>query len=161
MLPESVDSMTRSRYSLEYVFSVSSMPNIFIDQIRAFAHKTVRDTTATGLMALPEDRLIFTKYLRILCKELCGLLQAEQRLVKLNAPAIVVGDLQGSLHDLLQIERHCFQAFPVVPENLIFLGQSVVPRPIDILNELIVEFHQATIVALSRTAPSVSSTCLP
>ena len=113
--------MNRNRYSLEYVFSISSVPNIFIDLVRDFF---LKQTKLIGLMAVQEDWTTFYKYLRLLCKEFGGIMQNEPKLVKLNAPAIVIGDIQGSLNDLLMIERYFFMSFPVIPENLVFLGKQ-------------------------------------
>jgi len=50
------------------------------------------------------------------------MLMHEHKLMKINAPAIVVGDLQGNLTDLIQLEKLFFQSFPICPESLIFLG---------------------------------------
>ena len=112
-------SMSRSRYSLEYVFTMGSVPNVFIDLIRDFYHRKDRQI---GLMTAAEDWNTFYKYLRVLFNELLTMLANEKKLIKLNAPSIVVGDLLGSLHDLMQVETNFFLSFPIVPENLIFLG---------------------------------------
>ena len=119
------NELTRSRYSLEYVFVLGSAPNIFIDLIRDFFDK--KDShKLTGLMATPADAPIFVKYLRVLCNEIGDVLAHEDKLLKINAPAIVVGDLRGSLRDLLALEKMFFQAFPIIPENLVFLGKCPV-----------------------------------
>ena len=68
------------------------------------------------------DWTVFSKYLTLLCEALKGLLQGEDKLVKINSPAIVIGDLQGNLHDLLVIEKHFWHSCPVVCNNYIFLG---------------------------------------
>ncbi|KAJ6218593.1 hypothetical protein RDWZM_009750 [Blomia tropicalis] len=118
--------MTRSQYSLEYVFTIGSMPIIFIDMIRDFHQKrtltTSSNTAQPGLMTLPEDQSAFVKYVGILCKEMNAMLAYEEKLIKINAPALVIGDLQGNLDDLLQLERVFFQSFPAITENLVFLG---------------------------------------
>lgn len=112
--------MSRERYSLEYAFSISSVPNIFLDLVRDFHYH--KSSQLTGLMSQAEDRSTFAKYLRILCTELAGLLQPQLKLIKINAPCVVVGDIQGNLNDLLRMEKMFFQSFPVIPENLVFLG---------------------------------------
>ena len=58
-----------------------------------------------------------------MCNEVITMMNQENKLVKTNSPAIVVGDVLGNLHDLLQLEQLLWQSFPVVPESLIFLGK--------------------------------------
>ncbi|KAF7488152.1 Serine/threonine-protein phosphatase PP-X -like protein 2 [Sarcoptes scabiei] len=121
--PVSESGMNSHKYSIEYVFNTSSVPNIFIDLIKDFYNKTkFQDNTQSGLMSLKEDWTIFSKYISILCEQLKGLLLAEDKLIKINAPSIIVGDLQGSLSDLFAIEQNFFQSFPVSEYNLVFLG---------------------------------------
>ena len=114
--------MSRSRYSLEYVFTIGSIPNLFIDLVRDFAIRQQSSTPLPGLLVGQDESGNFVKYLRLLCKELYSMLSHEEKYLKVPAPAVVVGDLQGSLQDLLQLERMFFQSFPILAENLIFLG---------------------------------------
>ena len=127
-------SISRSRYSLEYVFAIaSSVPNIFIDLVRDFHAKRSSAASAplavsnqqqqpSGLMTAPQEWHIFYKYLRVLCNDLSSMLTTEKKLIKINAPAVVVGDLHGSLADLLHLEALFWQSFPVISESLVFLG---------------------------------------
>ena len=122
--PVAADSMNEHKYSVEYVFGNSSMPNIIVDLVKDFYYKsrTSEGPKPTGLMTAREDWTIFSKYLTLLCEAVKGLLQAEDKLIKINAPALVLGDLQGNLHDLLVVEKHFFQSYPAIPNNLVFLG---------------------------------------
>lgn len=121
------DGMNEHKYSIEYVFGNSSMPNIIIDLVKDFYHKWKGPNVEgvakpIGLMASREDWTVFSKYLTLLCESLKGLLQSEDKLVKINAPALVIGDIQGNLHDLFVMEKHFWHSFPVVANNYIFLG---------------------------------------
>lgn len=115
--------MNEHKYSMEYVFNNSSVPNIFIDLVKDFYHKSnFEGSKLTGLMTAKEDWTIFSKYLTILCEDLKGLLSAEDKLIKINSPTVVIGDIQGNLMDIFSIEKIYFHSFPVIPHNLLFLG---------------------------------------
>lgn len=116
--------MNAHKYSIEYVFSLNSVPNTFLDIIKDFYNKSINPggEPSNGLMSAKEDWSVIVKYVSILCGELKGLLTNETKLPKINSSAIVIGDLQGNLHDLFEIEKHMFQAFPATPYNLVFLG---------------------------------------
>lgn len=117
--------MNEHRYSMDYVFGSSSMPNIIADMVRDFYHKS-RDAGAvgkpTGIMSSKDDWPIFAKYTNMLCEAMKGLLQNEEKLLKVNAPALVLGDLQGNLHDLFVMEKSFWQSFPAMPNSILFLG---------------------------------------
>lgn len=112
----------RRRYSLECVFTIGSVPTIFMDLIRDFFEKqaTLR---LSGLLSTEPEWPVFAKYLRVLVKEFGQLAAQEDKLLRVNGPAVVVGALGGSLRDLLAIQRHFYPSFPVVPEAaFLFLG---------------------------------------
>lgn len=116
-------TLTRSRYSLEYVFAMGSTSSIFLDLIRDF-HIKHQDNAVAGLMTRPQEWNILHKYLSFMCKEMSALLAQEKKLLRLNAPVIVTGDLNGNLDGLIQhLEKQLWQSFPVIPENLLFLGR--------------------------------------
>ncbi|KAI2803038.1 hypothetical protein BLOT_007161 [Blomia tropicalis] len=111
--------LNREKYSAEYVFPLGSVPNIFLDLVRvSYYHQD----EMKGLLTLPEEWSTLLKYVRILINELTGILSNETKLVKTNAPTIVIGDLHGNVADLLLMERQMFVSFPIIAEQLIFLG---------------------------------------
>ena len=110
------------KYSIEYTFSNVNISNIFLDLIRVFNRQKGQPDSPIGLMTSKDEVNGFVRYLQRLCRQLSGILIAEPKLIKLNSPAIVVGDIQGNLTDLIVAEKSCFRTFPVMPENLIFLG---------------------------------------
>ncbi|KAH9404101.1 hypothetical protein TYRP_014617 [Tyrophagus putrescentiae] len=99
--PAAGETVNEHKYSMEYVFGASSMPNTVVDL---------------------EDWVVLNKYVHVLVETLKGLLQAEEKLVKVNAPVLALGDLQGSLHDLLVLEKHWWVSAPAVGTNFVFLG---------------------------------------
>ena len=73
-------------------------------------------------MTSKEEVPSFIRQLSRLCRSVNGILTAEPKVMLLNAPAIVMGDVQGNLSNLISFEENSFPGFPVLPENLIFLG---------------------------------------
>ncbi|KAI2805673.1 hypothetical protein BLOT_004675 [Blomia tropicalis] len=110
----------KRKYSLEFTFSDSTIGNVCRDLVKAFNRSREQRNTAIGLLSGSAEDLL--KYLSKLCQHLGNILKVEPKLIKLNGPAIVIGDLHGNLNDLLSIETALFPSFPVIPENIIFLG---------------------------------------
>jgi len=124
--PQQSNSIGRSRYSLEYVFPLGSVPNIFLDMIRDFHDNLFMRRNAVapvGILTSDQEWHTLDKYFRVMCNDLCGILEQERKLVKLNAPVIVVGDVRGNLRDMMQLEKLFWPSFPVIPEKLVFLGK--------------------------------------
>lgn len=144
--------MNLTRYSLEYVFTLNSVPNIFKDLIRDFFYSK---SDLAGIMSMSDDWSTFTKYLRILCKELSGILMSENKLIKINTPVIVVGDIQGHLDDLMQLEKLFFSSFPVIPEKLVFLGKYSALSSLAPFHQRLSTPPQEITVATSRSAWNV------
>jgi len=106
--------MDSERYSLEIVFAISSVPNVFLDLVSSYNSST--------LFSPQNEWKTFKSYVSILCSDLKSILEAERKLVRINAPSLVFSDLQGNLNDLGYLKRALFPSFPVIPENLVFLG---------------------------------------
>ena len=90
--------------------------------IRVFNSTKNNLQTENGIMTGKEDGTSLIQYLTQLCRNLNGILLAEPKVIMLNGPAIVMGDIQGNLSNLISFEETTFPSFPVMPENLIFLG---------------------------------------
>lgn len=116
--------ITPMRYSAEFVFGIGSICNMFVDVIR----DTYRKNDSAGLMANAEEAPSFARYLKTLCENVSDLLLGEDRMIKINAPAYVVGDILGNLDSLLTMERLLWQSIPVLPINIIFLGNYIGPN---------------------------------
>lgn len=70
-------------------------------------------------------RQTFLQYLKILCQNVISLFESEDRLIKINSPAYVIGDICGNLEDLLTIGQIIWKEVPVVANNYVFLGNYV------------------------------------
>lgn len=114
------------KHSIEVVFNESEVANKVLALIRKMADlgrmsaeqkKEVKRQVAAGLTV---------ELIRKLCKEVTSILLVEPRLLKVNAPCFVLGDLHGNIDDLLIYED---QLWPLAPmanaPNVLFLGDYV------------------------------------
>ena len=131
--------MTPMRYSAEVVFSINSLPRAFTDSIRDGAQQqqqhqqnqnqqgaTGNAAAATGSVGLlaggQAEAEMMANHVGALVEHVGELLASEERLIRVNSPAIVVGDLAGSLPALLALERVFWPAMPVVTNSIVFTG---------------------------------------
>ncbi len=110
---------------MEYSFNTRSIPHVFLDMIREFNQKRGTLKDPKGFMSGSADRQTFIKYLECLCSLLENILLCEQRVIRINSPAYLVGDINGNLEDLLAMERLLWQSFPIISANYVFLGNFV------------------------------------
>ena len=120
------DVMTGERFSVEYKFNSKAIPQVFIDLIRDIVKRKAKDKNKNkekekekGFMAEEKDLLI--KYLNNFCSDIKYLI-SEERVIRLNSPIVVIGDIGGSLNDLIQLEKLLWSSFPVLSSNYLFLG---------------------------------------
>ena len=112
--------MTNQRFSMEYKFNSRSIAQVFLDLIREFNGKKVEDK---GFLSDEKD--LFVKYLTNLCDDSKSLFSFEDRVIKLNDPIYIIGDICGRLQDLFTIESRLWHSFPIVSANYLFLGNFV------------------------------------
>ena len=96
------------------------MAHSFIDMIRDFSSKK---SNSKGFMS--SEREVLYNYLQVLGTDLESFLASEDRLIKVNSPAFVFGDIYGNLDDLLIFEKLLWQPFPIVSAHYVFLGNYV------------------------------------
>lgn len=128
-----------TRFSVEHSFRINAVHNIFLDLVRDLNCKlrppinsqiSANDESDTrGILCAKDDWAIMFYYFEMLCKQLLSILQAEPKLLRLNSPAMVIGDLLGGLADILAIEKSLYPTIPVVPGMLIFLGNYTGSAP--------------------------------
>lgn len=106
------------RYSLEIIFNNGNFSTMFIDVVRGLLARGDQN----GLIASAEEGPLLARYMKTLCDNLTNLLILEDRVMKINAPAFVIGNIRGRLDSLLVLERFLWQSQPVFPVNLVFLG---------------------------------------
>ncbi|XP_027199168.2 uncharacterized protein LOC113793351 [Dermatophagoides pteronyssinus] len=116
----------RVKHSMEVVFNENSVANQVLSIIRRMVdfnklpHERKTEVAQYVINKLTVDLIVQ------LCKEVTEILLIEPRVVKVNSPCIVLGDLHGNINDLLTYER---QLWPLAPTanapNILFLGDYV------------------------------------
>lgn len=133
--------MTKQRYSLEITFCASSTPNIFLELIRGHNQKLVhrmrngssssssrsqvhsaRSDDVRGLLCDPDDWSTMHGYFLILCEQALAIVSKEPRLLQLQHPVFIFGDMNGNLGEMFALERRFFPSVPVIQSTLLFLG---------------------------------------
>ena len=114
--------MTLHRYSVENVFRVNSVVNIFLDLVKDFRKNQMDEPDCRGLLTNEEDWETLFLYLEMLCHQVMAIIRTEPKILRLSGPLYILGDLLGSLRDLFQFESHLFCGTAVLPHTLLFLG---------------------------------------
>lgn len=117
------DEMVHMAFSQEYVFNNNSIPNILIDSIRQF-HNSDDFAATAGIWCAKEEHRILRSYVHSLCQIIKGVMVNEKKLINLNAPAFVIGDIRGNLTSLIDFEKQFLHSFPIFGENIVFLGEK-------------------------------------
>lgn len=116
------------RYSAEVVFSIGSLFRAFTDSIRDGAKESAlgNPSATSGLMAGGQaEAEMMASHVGCLVEQVSELLASEERLIRVNSPAVIVGDLAGSLSSLLALEKTFWPSMPVVTNSLLFTGNYV------------------------------------
>lgn len=122
--------MSRNRYSVENIFRINSTASIFIDLVRDFTEKQMHLPECRGMLTAEENMDTLYSYLETLARQTAAVLRSEPKLLRLggtNNSVFVVGELQGSLPDLMHIESALFPSAPVSGNTLLFLGNYTGP----------------------------------
>lgn len=133
------NELTLTRFSVEHLFRINAVHNIFLDLVRDFNRKgraqinskisTTQENDTRGILCAKDDWAILFHYFELLCKQLLNILRTEPKLLRLSSPACVIGDLLGSLADILTIEKALYPAVPILPPVLVFLGNYTGSEP--------------------------------
>ena len=123
-LPWKDNQMTAQRFSLEIVFRSDSIANTFINLIRDFREKELKEKqqSSFGLLVAENDHSTLYQYVELLCEEIIQVLRNQPKLLRLASPLYIVGDLQGSLEDLFKYDSSVFRSVPTTPNTILFLG---------------------------------------
>lgn len=108
--------MTPLRYSAEYVFGMNTICRNFLDLIRITAGK------GEGLFIGPEDHSNALHTIKSLCNFVQNILICEDRLLKIHAPTLVIGNLCGRIESIMSLESTFWKSVPVLTTNILFLG---------------------------------------
>ena len=120
--------MSRDRYSVENVFRVNSMANIFYALVRDFKKTQMSDPGCHGLFTTEEDFDIVYQYIEMLCEQMRAIVRTEPKVIQLAGPIYIIGDLQGSLLDLMAYENRFFRSTPAISPTVLFLGNYSGPE---------------------------------
>nr|XP_046916821.1 uncharacterized protein LOC124497236 isoform X2 [Dermatophagoides farinae] len=113
------DTITPSRYSAEYVFGMNTICRNFLDLVRRAYQQN------ESLFSTTEDLPLALQTIRTLCEFVRLILECEDRFMKINAPAIVIGDIGGRIDSIMSLEKAFWTQVPIMTTNLIFLGNYV------------------------------------
>ncbi|KAI2805647.1 hypothetical protein BLOT_004647 [Blomia tropicalis] len=96
-----------------------------LDMIREFSIRKGDTSRPNGFMSetVSESASLCDK-LDLLVRVITSQLR-ESRLVAVQSPAFVIGDIHGNLSDLLSMEKTLWSRYPLMGPNLVFLGDMV------------------------------------
>nr|XP_022916250.1 uncharacterized protein LOC111426117 [Onthophagus taurus] len=111
------------------VFNQESASNELLKSLRYLHQLNKQKTYSKGKSSFTWgllDAAVFAKHLMGVCEQVQGMIKAEPRLLELQSPIYVMGDLHGNLSDLISFEKVFWHLGPCLcPCNLIFLGDYV------------------------------------
>ena len=111
-------------YSKHFTFESESFASTIIDLIQEFNLKKNR-TKEKGFATQGADKDSLFRNLQHFCTNLEHIFSLEERVIKINAPIYVVGDIYGNLNDLMALDSILWSSFPVISANCVFLGNYV------------------------------------
>lgn len=94
---DNLQEISMAMYSQDYVFNTVSIGHTFLDMIREFNVSKGTINKPNGFLAAPKYKQTFLQYLKILCQNVISLFECEGRLIKINSPVYVIGDICGNL----------------------------------------------------------------
>ena len=120
----SITGSKAARARFEELFYSKFVANELIEAIRKFSADTVNSTWGSALRT--KKMAGWAEKLEQLCQQVAPILQAEERIVRLNSPILCFGDIHGNLNDLMHFEQTLWRRGPLLSGlNYLFLGDYV------------------------------------
>lgn len=116
-------------HSIEVVNKYRSIPNFVMDSIRELAKFLLK--TEISHQSKRDFKISTSEKLNIhiieqICKAMEQIFQNENRVLKVQSPAFVLGDIHGNLKDLIQYEDQLWRTAPQsLPTSIVFAGDYV------------------------------------
>ncbi|KAI2809360.1 hypothetical protein BLOT_000509 [Blomia tropicalis] len=101
------------KHSLEYVFKSTCTANNMLQLIRKLAGINRMTEEKRREVKLIVQNGITIPNIRSLCDEMVQMMSVESRVMAINTPTLVVGDIHGNIHDLLNFEEKLWPMAPV------------------------------------------------
>lgn len=108
------NEMDADRYSAEYRFGINSTAAYLFEHI----------TTYRGHLSA-DDMDLYFEHMTYLLECTKEVFTTESRLLKTNAPVVVVGELRGNIDAALAVQELLAPTAPVLTTNLLFLGNYI------------------------------------
>lgn len=123
-LSPSISISRASRVHSEEYFYGKFLANELIEAIRQFTVDAQKSPWGVGLRT--KKMSSWAEKLEQLCQHMALIFRREERIVRLQSPIFVFGDIHGNLHDLMRFEQTLWRRGPLLSGlNYLFLGDYV------------------------------------
>lgn len=113
--------------SISFVFTSNLKLKFLMNKIREFNKTKGTFRVFRGLFqdVGVNQMQMFYENIRDICNEVAKLLESEDRVLRVQDPCYVIGDIHGNLEDLLTLEDKLWKSVPLLTCNYLFLGDYV------------------------------------